>query len=243
MADAEQRRDRVHPAPEVESLPLWVTVSNVQLDAYGPRPFWRGRVHLIAAAVALPAVAALIAAADTAAGRVAVAIYGATLIGLFAVSASYHRIARTPLSVKWFRRADHSMIFLLIAGTYTPICLLALPPAWGIPLLVVIWVAALGGVTMKMLRLGNGPGSSGSWLYIVMGWAAVVATPVLVSNLDLAQLALLAVGGILYTVGAVVLGRRWPDPVPHSFGYHEVWHAMTVAAGGCHFAAVALLLT
>jgi hemolysin III len=242
MADLDEGRDGDHHVPEVETLPFWVTVSNVQLDAYGPRPFWRGRVHFIAALVALPAVVALIVAADTAAGRVAVAIYGATLVGLFAVSASYHRIARTPIMVKWFRRADHSMIFLLIAGTYTPICLLALPPAWGIPLLVVIWVAALGGVTMKMVRLGSGPGSSGSWLYIVMGWAAVVAAPVLVASLDLTQLALLAVGGLLYTVGAVVLGRRWPDPIPHRFGYHEVWHAMTVAAGTCHFAVVALLL-
>jgi hemolysin III len=212
------------------------------MDAYGFRPVWRGRVHLLAALVALPAAVALVLAADTAPGRLAVGVYGLTLVGLFAVSATYHRVARTPTGVKWLRRADHSMIFLLIAGTYTPICLLALPPAWGVPLLVVVWVAALGGVTLKMVRLGNGPGSSGSWLYLVLGWAAVVAAPVLVRSLDPAQLALLAAGGVLYTVGAVVLGRRRPDPLPHHFGYHEVWHAMTVVAGGCHFAAVALLV-
>ncbi|MCB1796988.1 MAG: hemolysin III family protein, partial [Candidatus Competibacteraceae bacterium] len=97
-------------------------------------------------------------------------------------------------------------------------------------------------VITKMTMLGRGPGSAGSWLYIVIGWAAVVAVPALVTNLDALQLVLLAVGGLLYTVGAIVLGKRWPDPVPHVFGYHEVWHSMTVAAGSCHFAVVALVL-
>jgi hemolysin III len=212
------------------------------LDAYGPRPFWRGRVHFLAALIALPAGVLLLLSAHSAAARVAVSIYAASLVGVYAVSASYHRLARTPTTVKWFRRADHSMIFLLIAGTYTPICLLALPRSWGIPLLVVVWVAALGGVTLKMARLGNGPGSAGSWLYIVIGWAAVVAVPVLVTSLDGVQLVLMATGGVLYTLGAIVLARRWPDPLPHIFGYHEIWHTITVAAGSCHFALVALLL-
>ncbi len=212
------------------------------LDAYGPRPFWRGRVHLLAAMVAVPAGILLVLSAHSAAARVAVAVYAASLVGVYTVSASYHRLARTPTAVKWFRRADHSMIFLLIAGSYTPVCLLALPRSWGIPLLVVVWVAALGGVTLKMARLGNGPGSAGSWLYIVIGWAAVVAIPVLVTSLDGVQLVLLATGGVLYTLGVIVLARRWPDPVPHLFGYHEIWHTITVAAGGCHFAMVALLL-
>ncbi len=213
-----------------------------ELDAYGPRPVWRGRVHLLAALIATPAALALFLAAPGVLAKVAVTIYAMSLVGLFAVSASYHRLARTPTAVKWFRRADHSMIFVLIAGTYTPLCLLALPPAWGIPLLVVVWVAAIGGVIMKMTMLGKGPGSAGSWLYIVIGWAAVVAVPALVTSLDGLQLVLLAIGGLLYTVGAVVLGKRWPDPFPSVFGYHEVWHTMTVAAGSCHFAVVALAL-
>jgi hemolysin III len=212
------------------------------LDAYGPRPFWRGRVHLIAALVTLPAAALLLWSAHSAAARIAVGVYTLSLVGLFSVSASYHRLARTPAAVKWFRRADHSMIFLLIAGTYTPICLLALPPAWGIPLLVVVWGAALTGVALKMLKLGNGPGNAGSWLYIVIGWAAVAALPALWNSLDGLQLLLLATGGLLFTVGAVVLARRWPDPLPRTFGYHEVWHAMTVAAAGCHFALIALVV-
>lgn len=205
------------------------------LDAYGPRPTWRGRIHLSAALVAVPAAEWLLARAQGATARAAVAVYGASLVGLFAVSATYHRLARTERAVKWMRRADHSMIFVLIAGTYTPICLLVLPPAWGIPMLVVVWAVAAVGVTLKLWRLGTGAGSAGSWLYIVLGWAAVVVTPVLVTRLDARQLALLAAGGIIYTVGAVGLGRRWPDPLPACFGYHEVWHGMTVAAGACHF--------
>ena len=145
------------------------------------------------------------------------AIYWASLAGLFATSASYHRLARTHRSVLWFRRADHSMIYVLIAGTYTPLCLIALPRIWGIPMLVVAWVTALAGVILKMVRLGVGEKSSGSWLYIVMGWGAVITLPVLVTSLNAAQLVLLGVGGVLYTVGAVhprtQAARPEPDPL------------------------------
>lgn len=211
-------------------------------DHYGPRPTWRGWLHFAAFLVVLPAGLYLLTVADTVGARVAVAIYWASLAGLFATSASYHRLARSPRSVLWFRRADHSMIYVLIAGTYTPLCLIALPRIWGIPMLVVAWVTALAGVILKMVRLGVSGRSSGSWLYIVMGWGAVVTLPVLVTSLNAVQLALLGTGGVLYTIGAVVLGRRRPDPLPSHFGYHEVWHSMTIVAGGCHFALVATLL-
>jgi hemolysin III len=210
------------------------------IDAYGFRPQWRGRVHLVATIAALPATLLLMLAARSAMSRVAVGVFAASLIGTFSVSAAYHRVARTPAGVKWFRRADHSMIFVLIAGTYTPICLLALPGGWGISMLVTVWVVALAGAAYKMARLGSGP--DGSWLYIVLGWAAVIISPALISNLDGPQLALMATGGLIYTLGALGFSRRWPDIVPHRFGYHEVWHSMTVAAGGCHFALVALVL-
>lgn len=211
-------------------------------DPYGPRPTWRGWLHFAAFLVVLPAGLYLLTVAESVGARAAVAIYWASLAGLFATSASYHRLARTQRSVLWFRRADHSMIYVLIAGTYTPLCLIALPRIWGIPMLVVAWVTALAGVILKMVRLGVGDKSSGSWLYIVMGWGAVITLPVLVTSLDVAQLVLLGVGGVLYTVGAVILGRKRPDPSPTRFGYHEVWHSMTIAAGGCHFALVATLL-
>ena len=212
------------------------------IDAYGHRPFWRGRLHLAAALVAVPAGLALVLAARGTEGRIAAGIYAASLVALFTVSASYHRLARTERAVTWFRRADHSMIFVLIAGSYTPLCLLALPRAWGIPLLVVVWVSALGGITMKMLKVTASGSSGGSWLYIVTGWAAIVALPVLVSSLSAGQVALMAAGGVIYTLGAIGLWRRWPDPAPRTFGYHEVWHSMTIAAGACHFALMAAIV-
>lgn len=209
---------------------------------YGLRPTWRGWLHFAAFLAVLPAGLYLLSAAETTGARVAVAIYWASLAGLFGTSASYHRLANSHRAVLWFRRADHSMIYVLIAGTYTPLCLIALPRVWGIPMLVVAWVLALAGIIMKMVWLGVGGKSVGSWLYIVMGWGAVLTLPVLVTSLNAVQLALLGVGGVLYTVGAVILGTKRPDPVPLHFGYHEVWHSLTIAAGACHFALVASLL-
>ena len=213
-----------------------------KVDAYGHRPLWRGWLHAAAFLAVIPAGLYLLSMAQTTAARVAVLVYWASLAGLYATSASYHRLARSATSVLWFRRADHSMIYVLIAGTYTPICLLILPKIWGIPMLVLIWTAALAGITMKMIRLGLDNGPSGSWLYIVMGWAAVLTLPVLIMNLSWVQLLLLAAGGLLYTLGAVVLGKHRPDPSPDKFGYHEVWHSMTIAAGSCHFALIATML-
>jgi len=216
--------------------------ANAQVDAYGPRPLWRGWLHAAAFVAVIPAGIYLLSLAQTTAARVGVVVYWASLAGLYATSASYHRLARSATSVLWFRRADHSMIYVLIAGTYTPICLLVLPRIWGIPMLVLIWVAAVVGISMKMIRLGLDDGPSGSWLYIVMGWAALLTLPVLVMNLSLLQLVLLAAGGVLYTLGAIVLGKHRPDPSPNKFGYHEVWHSMTIAAGSCHFVLIATML-
>jgi hemolysin III len=207
------------------------------------KPTWRGRLHQIAFFVALPAGFFLLAAAETTGARIAVAVYWATLAGQFAASASYHRLARTERSVRYLRRLDHSMIFLLIAGTYTPICLLVLPRIWGIPMLVACWVTALAGVIMKVIRVGAGPGASGSWLYGVLGGAAVIVLPQMLSELGWIRGFLLLGGGLIYTCGAVVLGKRRPNPRPLVFGYHEVWHAFTLAAGACHFALIFLVLS
>ena len=216
--------------------------SDEAVDAYGPKPVWRGRIHQVAFFVTLPAGLWLLAGAHTTAARVAVAIYWASLAGLFGASASYHLFARTETAVKWLRRLDHSMIFVLIAGSYTPFCLVVLPMAWGIPMLVLTWVTALAGVIMKMVRLTAGEGKSGSWLYIVLGWGSLITLPKLLSELGFARMALLLVGGLLYTGGAIILGTRRPNPRPTVFGYHEVWHAFTIAASICHFTLVALIV-
>ncbi|MCB1255613.1 MAG: hemolysin III family protein [Microthrixaceae bacterium] len=222
-------------------------------DWYGLRPRWRGKLHALAFAVVMPAGLYLLSAVETTGARVAVAVYWASLAGLFGTSATYHLRARSQKSVMWFRRADHSMIFMLIAGTYTPLCLVALPRVWGIPMLVVAWVTALAGVVLKIVNLGERlddiePGKSsglksGSWLYIVLGWGAVLTLPVLVDNLNGVQLALLGIGGLLYTLGAIAFGLHRPILSPEKFGYHEVWHAMTIAAGACHFVLIATIVS
>lgn len=211
-------------------------------DAYGPRPVWRGRLHQYAFLVTLPAGLWLLAGATTTSARVAVAVYWASLAGLFGTSASYHLFARSENAVKWLRRADHSMIFVLIAGSYTPFCLVVLPRAWGIPTLVAIWVTALAGVIMKMVRVTANGGKSGSWLYVVLGWSAVITLPKLLDEMGTGRIGLLALGGLIYTTGAVILGTRRPNPRPMVFGYHEVWHAFTIAAGTCHFVLIASIV-
>lgn len=208
----------------------------------GEKPVWRGRLHQIAFFVTLPAGFFLLAAAQTTGARVAVAVYWATLAGQFGASASYHRLARTERSVRWLRRLDHSMIFCLIAGTYTPICVLVLPRVWGIPMLVACWVTALAGVIMKVIRVGTNEGSSGSWLYGVLGGAAIIVLPQMMAELGWIRGLLLIGGGLIYTCGAIILGRQRPNPRPLVFGYHEVWHAFTLAAGACHFALIFLVL-
>ena len=163
------------------------------------------------------------------------------MAALYGSSAAYHRLARTERSQRIMQRLDHSMIFVLIAGTYTPVCLLALPSTWAVPMLVVVWGFTVIGVmtkvtgTDRIMRISNS-------LYIVIGWLGVIALPVLLRTISPAALILLMLGGVLYTVGAVIFFLKRPDPNPAVFGYHEVWHSFTVLAGVSHFGMVALLL-
>lgn len=206
-----------------------------------PKPRFRGRIHEVAFFLSIPAGVALIALARGAAAHVGAAVFAVSLTGLYGVSAAYHCGNWSARAERIMRHVDHSMIFVLIAGSYTPIMLLALRPAWGITLLALIWTGALVGVLITALRLERWR-SVGFVMYLVLGWLAVVATPQLVHALSPAQLALLLTGGVLYTVGAVILARNRPDPVPTVFGYHEVWHAFVVGAGVCHYALILLLV-
>ena len=204
-------------------------------------PLWRGRAHAITFIAAIPAGIALIAVSQGTAARVAAAIYAATLLAVFGTSAAYHRLARTPRARAVMQRLDHSMIYLLIAGTYVPVCLLALPPSWGIPMLSVVGVGALVGMVLKLVAFHRVQWL-GFALYPILGWAAVAAAPVLVHHLSAGQLALIVAGGVVYTIGFPVLLTRWPDPWPRTFGYHEVWHTCTIIAAVFHFSAVATLV-
>jgi len=198
-------------------------------------------MHAVAFVAAVPGTVYLLVRASHAAAIVAAAVYGASLLIGFGTSASYHRLARSPRARRIMQRMDHSTIFVLIAGTYTPVCLLALPRAWGIPLLCVIGAGAVTGIVVKQFGVRRIKFFEYA-LYPILGWAAVAAAPALVHTMTTAELALLLAGGVLYTVGIPVLIRERPNPWPRTFGYHEIWHSFTVAAGACHFVAVGLLV-
>ena len=161
-------------------------------------------------------------------GRVAAWIYGMAGILLYLTSSSYHVFARSPRARRVMQRADHSMIFVLIAGTFTPVCILALGGPWRWLLLAAMWTAAIGGVILKLVAIDRFP-RLGNALYIVLGWAALAALPALIHRPWM--LALIAAGGLLYTGGAVLFFLNRPKLSPTWFGYHEVWHAFGVAAG------------
>lgn len=205
------------------------------------RPSWRGWFHVGAFALSIPGGVLLILAADHASARVAASIYAASLLLGFGTSAAYHRLARSERTQAIMQRLDHSMIFVLIAGSYTPVCLLGLPRAWGVPLLCVVWTLAAVGVLLKQFAFERFRLVEYS-LYPILGWIVVVAAPVLLRNMTGVELSLLVAGGLLYTVGIPVLVRERPDPWPRTFGYHEIWHGFTVAAGACHFAVMGMLV-
>lgn len=201
------------------------------------RPRWRGRIHLGGFLVTVPAGLALLWVADSVREAAGLLVYVFSLMLLFGTSAAYHLLARTDRAQLIMRRLDHSMIFVQIAGTYTPVCLLALPPQWGIPILAIIWTSTVIGVAVKLvagerlLRLSN-------VLYILLGWVAIVALPVILRNLSRGAFVLLLLGGVMYTVGAILFYCRRPKLRPLTFGYHEVWHGFTVVAALAHFGMV-----
>jgi hemolysin III len=205
------------------------------------KPRWRGRLHQAMFWLSLPAGAVLIATSTHASSYVAASLYAASLALLFGTSAAYHRGRWTTRVRARMQRADHAMIFVLIAGSYTPITLLALQPAWGITLLAVAWTTAVVGVTMTFLRW-DFMNRYGGFLYVVFGWIMVIALPVVVEVLSPTELALMLAGGLLYTVGAVLFGLGRPRLRPHTFGFHELWHVMTVAAAGCHYTLILMLV-
>jgi hemolysin III len=217
-----------------------VTLASVHLSIL-ERPVWRGRMHAWAFFAAIPAGVALIVVADGAAATTAAAIYIGSLLLVFGTSATYHRVAEGPRAREVMQRLDHSMIYLLIAGTYVPFCLVALPPAWGIPMLAVVGGLAVVGMVLKLALFHRARYVSYS-LYLVMGWVAIVGAPALFAHLSMLQLGLMIGGGVAYTVGFPVLVRRRPDPWPSVFGYHEVWHLLVVVAAVLHFAAVAAVV-
>lgn len=206
-----------------------------------PTPRLRGRIHQIAFFVSVPAGASLVTLAQTPADRIATAIYAASLTLLYGTSALLHRLDWRPRVKRLMRKLDHSAIFLLIAGTYTAFAILALQGAWRIAILSIVWGGAAAGIVLKTVSVERFQ-IAAAVLYIVTGWAGIAAVPDFLPLLGIFRAALLVAGGVLYTAGALVLLLRRPDPIPHVFGYHEVWHAMVVLASLCHYAVLLLLV-
>jgi hemolysin III len=168
---------------------------------------------------------------------VAFGVFGLSLIALYAASALYHLLPLSPSGVARLRTLDHMAIFVLIAGTYTPFCLLALDGVWRWGLLALIWGLALCGVLLKLLWM-----DASRWLsvvlYLGMGWVAVIAAPALFRAVPPDGITWMLAGGLVYSAGALVYGLKRPNPVPGTFGFHEVWHLFVIAGSACHFWAV-----
>ena len=196
------------------------------------KPAHRGRMHQWSAPFAAVAGVALVVNARPET-KVACAIYMLSLTGLLCTSALYNRSVSTPAFRPWMRWLDHSMIFVLIAGSYTPVCLNVLPRSWGIPLITAIWIGALGGVAFKISPLRVHRRVAGV-LYVILAGAYIVVIPKLVALLSTGALVSMHIANAAYAVGAVCLWLRRPNPTK-DFGYHEVWHVFVVLGGAGHF--------
>jgi hemolysin III len=201
------------------------------------RPLLRGVAHLVAALGALPAAAWLVSAAGSRPGAIGAGVYGASLVVLFTISAIYHRVLWTDPGIRSIvGRIDHSAIFLLIAGTYTPFCLL-LGPGGGYALLATVWASAALGILLVVF-FPRTPKPVRSAIYVLLGWLIVPFLPALHAALGGRPFRLILAGGACYTVGAVIYAMRRPDPFPRVFGFHEIFHLLVVAAATCQFLAV-----
>jgi len=198
-------------------------------------------LHQAAFAVSLVVGTLLIVGAEGAPRHVAAAVFASSVAVCFGISALYHRVTWTTRLRLWMRRLDHAGIYLLIVGTYTPVCLLVLTGAWRLGVLIAISIGAGAGIVTKFAWVAA-PKWVSAILALALGWTAVLILPQLATRLNPAAVALLAVGGLAYTAGAIVYARGRPDPLPTVFGYHEVFHALTIVAVACQYVAIAFFI-
>lgn len=234
-ADAAVKADD-EVGPDLPNIPL--------LDASAAniaeiKPTWRGWIHAATFPVAIAAGIVLLCLAQGAPAKWSSAVFMLTSLLLFGNSALYHRFNWNPRTKVILKRIDHANIFLLIAGTYTPLAVLALPPSKGILLLSLVWAGALLGIGFRVFWI-----TAPRWLYVpiylALGWAAMMYIVDLL-DANVAMMVLVVIGGLLYTAGAVIYGMKKPNPVPGVFGFHEIFHTLTVLAFLCHWTAVLLI--
>lgn len=205
------------------------------------RPRFRGVSHRIAFHISIIAGIVLVASASGTRAIAATAIYAATLAGMLGTSATLHRRDWGPRAYQVLRRADHAMIFALMGGTYTAYCMLGVPAPTGPRLMLLAWCASGLGI-LRAVLWPHAPRAITSGLYVAVGWVVVAYLPEVYAGLDRTAFLLLLVGGIAFTLGAVVYLTRWPGFSPQVFGFHEVFHLMIIAGCTCHFAGVVALL-
>jgi hemolysin III len=206
------------------------------------RPSWRGVLHRWAAVVFLPLFVLLVVLADGGSDRLAVAVYGLGVTAMLGVSAVYHSGKLGPVAARRLKRLDHSTILLAIAGSYTAVTALSLEGDDKTRMLVIVWVAAIIGITIRMAWL-DAPYPLVAVVYLVVGWIALVDLNGYRDALSGLEISLVVLGGLLYTAGGVVYALHKPNPRPATFGYHEVFHALVVAGASAHYLAVLSLVT
>lgn len=206
------------------------------------KPSLRGHIHYASAFAALGAGIMLVIFASSPEARLATAIYAASLVNLLATSATYHIINWPPKERARMRKLDHAAIFILIAGTFTPICLLAMNAAGGKALLTLVWSgAALG--TLKEFLWPRAPKFITALICVLLGWTSVPAVPRIYADYGLFTVLLMLGGGVVFTLGALAYALKRPNPAPSTFGYHEVFHTLVVIAAAMHFAMVTIVAT
>jgi hemolysin III len=210
-------------------------------EAIEPRPLLRGVLHEVGLGVALVVGTLLIVGADGGKASVAASVFAGSVALCLAVSTLYHRVTWRPKARLWMRRLDHAGVFVLIAGTYTAVGLLSLHGVLQKTVLLIVWIGA-GLAVLAKLIWAHSPKWVSVVLGITLGWVGIVALPQLVQTAGPAAVALLAAGGVAYTVGAVVYALKRPDPLPTVFGYHELFHALTLVAIACQYVAIAFFV-
>lgn len=205
------------------------------------KPTWRGLSHLYAFFASLISGTILFWLAPNAPAAATSAVYAASVTALFGTSAAYHRIDWSERGRMWMRRLDHSMIFLLIAGTYTPFAIVGVGGSEAVRILALVWSGCALGIGLQLFW-PTVPKALNALVYIAVGWVGVSELPRLIDALGVTAVSLIGIGGVLYTAGAIVYALRRPDPWPRTFGYHEIFHALVIIAAILHFAAVALVL-
>lgn len=228
------------PLPSLPHLPLLEAARDSQKTHEDIKPTWRGWIHAATFPVALAGGIVLIIVANGTAAKMSSAVFMATSLLLFGNSALYHRFNWKPTAKRVLKRIDHANIFLLIAGTYTPIAALALPPEKGNLLLILVWSGALLGIAFRVFWIG-----APRWLYVilylVLSWTAVMYMAD-IFNANALTMLLVLFGGLCYTAGAIIYGIKKPNPVPGVFGFHEIFHTLTVVAFLSHWLGVLLIV-